>query len=407
MSICFLDTSAVLNGGLTEYHDNELYISPLTLQELQNIKTSDRNENIKFLAREAIRAILNSHIHVPALSVRKVLKKIHKYDFLQEINDHKIICEALLIEEQLGEKITFITSDSAQFLFAQQCGLISPILFERSSSDAQEWNGWNKYSPTAEEFTLLYSNLKINTLHCHTNEFAEIYENNELKDILFWNGEEYRKLNYKEFTSTLGERIKPRNLEQKLYLDLLQNKDIPVKLCIAKFGTGKSFLALNYALKELQSGRFEKIIFIKNNLEVKGAGTLGTLPGDQIDKQMPWLMQIADHVGAEAFNELLNEGKIEPTHLSSLRGRDLKNCIILVDEAENLLDTNIQLILGRVAENSEVIFCADIKQCDYKNIHMSGIPKLIARLKGNKLFGMVKLLKTERSEVAALADLLD
>ena len=78
-----------------------------------------------------------------------------------------------------------------------------------------------------------------------------------------------------------------------------------------------------------------------------------------------------------------------------------------VDEAENLLDTNIQLILGRVAENSEVIFCADIKQCDYKNIHMSGIPKLIARLKGNKLFGMVKLLKTERSEVAALADLLD
>ena len=68
---------------------------------------------------------------------------------------------------------------------------------------------------------------------------------------------------------------------------------------------------------------------------------------------------------------------------------------------------NIQLLLGRVSSNSEIIFCADIKQCDYADEKMSGIPRLIEKLRGNKLFGMIKLIKTERSEVAATADLLD
>jgi hypothetical protein len=60
-----------------------------------------------------------------------------------------------------------------------------------------------------------------NTLNSITNEFVKIYEGKELKDVLFWNGKEYRNLKYKEFTTNLGERIKPRNLEQKMYLDLL------------------------------------------------------------------------------------------------------------------------------------------------------------------------------------------
>ena len=107
-----------------------------------------------------------------------------------------------------------------------------------------------------------------------------------------------------------------------------------------------------WATHQLQLGKYNKIIFVKNNLEVKGAGRLGILPGDEIDKQYPWLRQIEDHLGPQLFEEYLNDGRIEPAHLSTLRGRDLKNCLILVDEAENLLTTNIQLLLGRVGEGS-------------------------------------------------------
>lgn len=405
MTYNFLDTSAVLNGALQQYEN--CYISPISLLELEHIKNSkEKDEEIKLQSRKAIREILSSFdkIKVELVNNKKIDNLINKYNYLSNINDHRIICEAVL----LGQKndVCFITSDSLQYLFAKKMPYISTLLFEKNEQE-MEYSGWNNYFPTEQEMTTLYSMPHNNTLNCLNNEFAKIYEKNNLVDVLFWNGKEYRNLKYKEFTTSLGERIKPRNLEQKMYLDLLQNKEVPVKLCIAKFGTGKSYLALNYAIHEVQSGRFDKIVFVKNNLEVKGAGKLGTLPGGEIEKQMPQLHQIEDHIGTDAFEEMINNGQIEPAHLSTLRGRDLKNCIILVDEAENLLTSNIQLLLGRVAKNTEIIFCADVKQCDYQNEKMSGIPKMISALKNNKLFGMVKLIKTERSEIAALADLMD
>ena len=404
----FLDTSAVLNGALNEYN-NGCYISPLVLTELEHIKTSSlKDELVKFQSREAIRKILNTNsIYYTFYSQKKINKLLNKYSFLTDINDHYLICEAELLGEEVNEQINFITSDSAQFLFSQKMPHLNGILYSSSNDKQKEYTGWANYYPSEQELVTLYSMPHTNTLNSSINEFVKIYEESELKDVLFWNGSEYRNLKYKEFTTNLGERIKPRNLEQKMYLDLLQNKDIPVKLCVGKFGTGKSMLALNYAIHEVQIGRFDKIIFVKNNLEVKGAGKLGTLPGGEIEKMAPWLRQIEDHIGPQAYEEMINNGQIEPAHLSSIRGRDLKNCILLVDEAENLLVSNIQLLLGRVASNTEIIFCADVKQCDYADEKMSGIPKLIERLRGNRLFGMIKLIKTERSEVAALADLLD
>ena len=406
----FLDTSAVLNG-VAELFDN-IYISPLVLSELENIKTNSDNEHLKYLARQAVRDIIyTTNYNTPLVSQRKVNKIINHNNFLQNINDHKIIAEAICCAN-IYEPVRFITCDANQYLIARELEykykyFIAEYLDYNEDESQEEYYGWNDYYPNEEQMTMLYTNPEVNVLNAKNNEFCKIFQGTELKDILFWNGQKYRALNYKEFNSILGEKIKPRNLEQKMYLDLLQNKDIPIKLCTAKFGTGKSYLALAYALSEIHKGNFDKLIFVKNNLEVKGAGKLGTLPGDEIAKQLPWLRQIEDHIGMLKFEEYIENGTIEPAHLSTLRGRDLKNCLIIADEAENLLKTNIQLLLGRVAEGSEIIFCADIKQCDYYNEKNSGIPKLIKSLKGNPLFGMVKLLKTERSAVAATADLLD
>ena len=402
--INFLDTSAILEGALTKY--TNVYISPLTIMELEAIKNSNKPEHIKYLARQAARDIINfGSIHKELVAQEKIDKLIRKYNFLSDISDHRILCEALIAAKK--DKCSFITSDNAQYLFASQMKPLIPHLYENKEINSREYQGWNNYYPSADELASLYSDTSKNILNCKINEFAKIYVEDEVKDVLFWDGTKYRNLKFQNFTSVLGEHIKPRNLEQKMYLDLLQNKSIPIKLCVAKFGTGKSFLALNYALNAIEQGRFDKIIFVKNNLEVKGAGTLGTLPGDATAKQYPWLLQVADHIGMQKFEEYLENDILEPAHLSTLRGRDLKNCIVLVDEAENLLTTNIQLLIGRIAENSEIIFCADVKQCDYQDETKSGIPKMIERLAGKPLFGMVKLMKTERSIAAAYADYLD
>ena len=403
------DTSALLHQPLLNTEIG-IAISTLTVAELEHIKNSNENETTKYKAREAVRALLtNPKFDVILTDNKRIDKMLKKYKFLSNIPDHRILCAAELYAADQGEDIIFLTSDALQYLFAQQMPHLSatyPMGNEERLSH-EEWAGWGKYYPNEAEMTLLYQDPKINTLKCKVNEFAEIYEGKELKDILFWNGHEYRKLKYKDFTAPTGEHISPRNIEQKMYLDLLQNDNIPIKLCIGRFGTGKSMFAETWGTHQLQMGKFDKIVFVKNNLDVKGAGKLGILPGDEIDKQYPWLRQIEDHLGPQLFEQYLNEGKIEPAHLSTLRGRDLKNCLILVDEAENLLTTNIQLLLGRVAEGSQIIFCADIKQCDYKDAKMSGIPKLIDGLAGNPLFGMVKLIKSERSAVAACADALD
>ena len=401
------DTSALLHQK-DFINSEELAISTITLQELEHIKTTSENEQIKFQARELVRTILSaSKVRIVASNNHKIDKLLKRYPFLNNINDHRIICSAELCAAEQHSEIIFITNDALQYLFATQMPHLKAIYSLGEKQESNEWSGWNNYYPDEEQMTSLYAKPTINILNCKTNEFAKIYEDNKVKDVLFWDGHEYRQLKYKEFTAPTGERISPRNLEQKMYLDLLQNDNVPIKLCIGRFGTGKSMFAETWGTHQLQMGKFDKIVFVKNNLDVKGAGKLGILPGDEIDKQYPWLRQIEDHLGSQLFEQYIDEGRIEPAHLSTLRGRDLKNCLILVDEAENLLTTNIQLLLGRVAEGSQIIFCADVKQCDYKDAKMSGIPRLIERLAGNSLFGMVRLTKTERSAVAACADALD
>ena len=406
------DTSALLHQDGLLNPQVKIAISAITIQELEHIKNSDKEtEQIKFKAREAVRSILTSDkFEIVMTDNRKIDKMLKKYPFLSNINDHRIICAAELYAIEEGRDMIFMTSDALQYLSALHIPhlmAVYPMGAEMHDKHEDTWAGWGKYYPNEQDMALLYQDPKINILKCKTNEFAEIYEGSQLKDILFWTGQEYRKIKYKDFTAPTGEHISPRNIEQKMYLDLLQNDEIPIKLCIGRFGTGKSMFAETWAAHQLQLGKYDKIVFVKNNLDVKGAGKLGILPGDEIDKQYPWLRQIEDHLGPQLFEQYLNEGKLEPAHLSTLRGRDLKHCLILVDEAENLLTTNIQLLLGRVGEGSQIIFCADVKQCDYKDTKMSGIPKLIEGLAGNPLFGMVKLLKSERSAVAACADALD
>lgn len=406
----FADTSALMHQPLLN-PDVNIAISAITVSELEHIKNSNEDESTKYRAREVVRAILTSNkFDVVISDNKKIDRMLKKYPFLSNIPDHRILCAAEIMAIEQDQDIIFLTSDALQYLFALHMPHLMatyPMGTEEAFRQEEDWTGWGKYYPDEKEMTLLYADPKINILKCKTNEFAEIYEGTQLKDVLFWNGREYRKLKYKDFTAPTGEHISPRNIEQKMYLDLLQNDDIPIKLCVGRFGTGKSMFAETWGTHQLQLGKFDKIVFVKNNLDVKGAGKLGILPGDEIDKQYPWLRQIEDHLGPQLFESYLNEGKIEPAHLSTLRGRDLKNCLILVDEAENLLTTNIQLLLGRVGEGSQIIFCADVKQCDYKDAKMSGIPRLISGLAGNPLFGMVKLVKSERSAIAACADYLD
>ena len=155
--------------------------------------------------------------------------------------------------------------------------------------------------------------------------------------------------------------------------------------------------------------QFEKIVWVRNNVGVKDTKDIGALHGNTIDKIFPYVMPLADHVGGvDGIEMLMRQGKLEVQHLGFIRGRDIKNSIILCSEAENLTKQHVQLLIGRVGEGSSLWLDGDFKQVDSKIFEEnSGLNIAIDKLKGNKLFGFVHLEKSERSETAALADLLD
>ena len=407
MVIDYFDTSAIIaKGGIVD----DCYVSHFVISELEEIKNSStKDESVKAKARQATRALITSQTCKTCnFDLQKIERVRKKHKWLPDNMDGRIIAEAILLREQTKANICFWTADYNMKLFAQAEDFYINFVTQDCIFNKEPWCGWGKYYPNEEDMAKLYSNPQINILGAMTNEYCTIFEGSELKDIQRWDGNSYNKLNYRSFKSTLGSKVEPRNTEQKMLFDLLQNRNIPIKLCLGRFGSGKSYLMLAHALNLVQKGEFDRIVFVKNNIQVKDTKDLGALPGEEIDKLMPWLKQIEDHVGAFTFEDMLNQGIIEPVHLGYIRGRDIKNSIIFCDEVENMTKQHIQLLIGRVSSRSELWLAGDLKQTDNINFEKnSGIQALIQGLGGDPLFGMVKLLKSERSAVAALADKLD
>lgn len=190
---------------------------------------------------------------------------------------------------------------------------------------------------------------------------------------------------------------------------MLRDKRSVVKLITGGFGTGKTLALCAGALEAIQKGQFEKIVWVRNNVQVKDTDQLGALPGSDVQKILPYAMPLADHCGGvEGLMSLIDSGRLDIIPLGFLRGRSIRNSVIISSEAENLTKQHIQLLIGRIDEGSNLWLDADVKQRDRTAFEESrGVELLIERLKGNPLFAYVKLIKTERSQAAALADLLD
>lgn len=175
------------------------------------------------------------------------------------------------------------------------------------------------------------------------------------------------------------------------------------------FGSGKTFLGCAAAFSMLQSGRFDKLMWVRNNIEVKDSNPIGHLKGTFYDKMSVWAMPLADHIGGREMLEMyIQKGQIEVEHLGFLRGRDIKNTIIFCSEAEHLTREHVQLLLGRVSEGSILLLEGDCRQIDAKAFERdNGLEAAINKLHGHKLFSYIHLRESVRSETAKLADLLN
>jgi PhoH-like ATPase len=267
------------------------------------------------------------------------------------------------------------------------------------------YSGIHESILTDEELANFYSG----SLHFDLLQNQYLILKNEKGDIVDKYKNENGKLvkvKYKSIENKLMNKIKARNSHQEILLDLLDSHP-PVMCVIGKVGSGKSFISTAYALQEIDKGKYNKLVIIRNNLNVADVESIGAIPGDTLDKLKPFLAFISDIISDYGLELLLNQNKIEMVYLGTIRGRSLSDSFILVSECQNLTTNLVKTILSRVGENSVIVFDGDLDQIDKKVFEKdNGLVSMIESLKGHKLFGVCELVDIERSEVAKLAALI-
>ena len=222
-----------------------------------------------------------------------------------------------------------------------------------------------------------------------------------------------------EVIETKGRRIKnswidcifPKNAEQACLFDALNNSDSTIIYAGGRHGTGKSFLINNYALQELEKETIKKIVYIPNNSYTENAMELGYLPGETISKTLPSIGPLIDLVGQDYINQLIMKEQLEVVPLAYVRGRSFQDSIIIVNEAQNLTEDHLKLLIARCGEGTRICFDGDIKQADSQLFRNKNGLKLLLNLRKSptyaKRFSTIKLKTTERSETARAVEYLD
>ncbi|MCE5257189.1 MAG: PhoH family protein [Spirochaetaceae bacterium] len=177
-------------------------------------------------------------------------------------------------------------------------------------------------------------------------------------------------------------KIYPRSKGQSLYLKGLATHDLVIS--VGPAGTGKTFLAMSWALKELMGKSRRKLVLTRPIVEA--GENLGFLPGDLVQKINPYLRPLYDAMELllpfDTISRLEESRAIEVAPLAYMRGRNLSNCIVILDEAQNTTKEQMKMFLTRLGENTKAIVTGDITQIDLPRKSESGLIHAIQILSG-------------------------
>lgn len=193
----------------------------------------------------------------------------------------------------------------------------------------------------------------------------------------------------------LGKAIYPKTLKQREYITSLQNYDIVFG--VGPAGTGKTYLAVVYAVSMLKKGIIKHLVLTRPAVEA--GESLGFLPGDLKEKIDPYLRPLYDALydtlGLELTNSYIERGVIEIAPLAYMRGRTLENTYAILDEAQNTTQMQMKMFLTRLGFNSKMVITGDISQIDLPSNKKSGLVEACMLFKNVKQIGIVKFEKMD------------
>jgi phosphate starvation-inducible PhoH-like protein len=189
---------------------------------------------------------------------------------------------------------------------------------------------------------------------------------------------------------TRRKRVRARNAAQHGYLRALKSNELV--FAEGPAGTGKTWLAVGYAVQLMEQGHVERLILSRPAVEA--GERLGFLPGDMREKVDPYLRPIYDalydFMEARHVERALQTGMIEIAPLAFMRGRTLSNAVVLLDEAQNTTTMQMKMVLTRLGQGSRMIVTGDPSQVDLPPSQKSGLVEATRILQGVEGVGRIR-----------------
>ncbi len=196
-------------------------------------------------------------------------------------------------------------------------------------------------------------------------------------------------------TTPAGRSVRAKTLGQRVYVDAMAKNDVVI--CKGPAGSGKTFLGVAMAVLALRERSVSRIILTRPAVEA--GEKLGYLPGDIEEKVDPYMRPIYDALlelmGREGFEKNIDRGIIEVSPLAYMRGRNLDDSFILLDEAQNTTIEQMMMFLTRMGMNSRVCVCGDTTQIDLPSGYPNGLDDAMRVLRNIPGIAIVSLQETD------------
>ncbi|NPV88427.1 PhoH family protein [Coprothermobacteraceae bacterium] len=185
-----------------------------------------------------------------------------------------------------------------------------------------------------------------------------------------------------------GKPVRPKTKGQAEFVKAMKEKDLV--FAVGPAGTGKTFLAVAFAVGMLKEKLVQRIVISRPVLEA--GEKLGFLPGDIYQKVDPFFRPLYDALfevlGLEKTQRLIERGVIEVAPLAYMRGRTFNDAFMILDEAQNATNEQVKMFLTRMGLNSKMVVTGDITQIDLPSAQDSGLVKALKVLSGFEEIGL-------------------
>lgn len=405
----FYDTNALLT--LQEQVLKEKFvISSITLQELEDIKTSyKKDQEVKYKARKAIHILDENPDMYDVVVYHLPLYNMYMSD-LEDTPDNKICACAKWYQEFRDNKLVFVSDDIC-------CRTIARYEFDLNAmgitnNDDIDYTGFKEIKMTEEEMAYFYEHMVDNIYDLMYNEYLIVKDSDgNVVDKRKWNGETHKEVFNKTIKSVYFDNLKPKDEYQSFVIDSIMSN--PITAISGKAGSGKSLISLMAAMNLIESGEYDRIVILFNPVKARGASDLGFYSGEFLDKAM--LNSIGNILTTKfgdryAVDYLIQQNKLKLVSMADCRGMEISdNEILWITEASNTSVDLMKLCLSRVSSGAKVIIEGDYEaQVDSREFAggNNGLKRVIEVFKDHKEFGYVQLQNVWRSKIAELCELL-